>query len=237
MQESSPIQAVCKAYVRETPPPKQPPIRFSTSFFCTWIFWWYHWWNKILHHLGCIISEPSPIEPLFPSLSTWRSCHRTWLNSALPNKPSLPLHFSKSTALNQPTSTFQTTTQKQRKQWDIYFEDSNGKQKLRKIQENIPGDSIRDRSWSPIWRAPVNHSKGHFFTIPKKITIAELPGNERHQKILIRLRPTWVRESKIDSSAQDLESRRNREIVPTNEKNPYYFPWNPGWLIGILIIV
>ena len=35
------IQTVCKAYVRESPPPKQPAIRYSTSKLGTWILWWF----------------------------------------------------------------------------------------------------------------------------------------------------------------------------------------------------
>ena len=38
----SPIQAVCKAHVRENPPTKIALIRFSTSTLGTWKSWWSH---------------------------------------------------------------------------------------------------------------------------------------------------------------------------------------------------
>ena len=44
-----PIQAVCKAYVRENPPPKQPQ-RFTTSILGIWNSWWINIFPKSSSH-------------------------------------------------------------------------------------------------------------------------------------------------------------------------------------------
>ncbi len=53
MEESSPILAVCKAYVRENASPKNSFTRFSTFILGTWNSWW-----QYIHDLPTIILFP-----------------------------------------------------------------------------------------------------------------------------------------------------------------------------------